>query len=392
MDESRRHVNPNPVLNANIFSRIFFWWLNPIFKIGYERPLEVQDMYNVNKEDSSDTLGDQLEREWFKELAKVKGTKKKPSLLIALIKCFGWRYSVLGFIVFVEEGTKVVQPLLLGGLIRYFTPDSKMSDMEAYLYAMGVSLCAIVLAVSHHPYFFTVCKIGMQARIACCSLIYKKSLRLSNEALGKTTTGHIVNLLSNDVNRFDQAAIFLHFLWVGPLQAIAVLTILWYIMGPSVLAGFTVLLLLVPAQGWMGKLFSRLRLKTAAQTDKRVRIMNEIISGMRVIKMYCWEKPFEELVKKVRSSEMKWIRKTKECSIFMVNVWFLPDRLLVWLSVVAMALSGINLRPEYIYQIIALLHNVAELMMGVLYHCFVWIGEAIATIIRVQHLTDFSDN
>ncbi|KAK6195726.1 hypothetical protein SNE40_001091 [Patella caerulea] len=300
MDESRRHVNPNPVLNANIFSRIFFWWLNPIFKIGYERPLEVEDMYNVNTEDSSDTLGDQLEREWFKELAKVKGTKKKPSLLIALIKCFGWRYSVLGFIVLVEEGTKVVQPLLLGGLIRYFTPDSNMSDKEAYLYAMGVSLCAIVLAVSHHPYFFTVCKIGMQARIACCSLIYKKSLRLSNEALGKTTTGHIVNLLSNDVNRFDQAAIFLHFLWVGPLQAIAVLTILWYIMGPSVLAGFTVLLLLVPAQGWMGKLFSRLRLKTAAQTDKRVRIMNEIISGMRVIKMYCWEKPFEELVKKVR--------------------------------------------------------------------------------------------
>ena len=57
-----------------------------------------------------------------------------------------------------------------------------------------------------------------------------------------------------------QAVIFLHFLWVGPLEAIAVLVILWRELGPSTLAGFAVLLLLVPVQGWMGKLFSKFRL------------------------------------------------------------------------------------------------------------------------------------
>lgn len=53
--------------------------------------------------------------------------------------------------------------------------------------------------------------------------------------------------------------IFLHFLWVGPLEAIAVLAILWKELGASTLAGFAVLLLLVPIQGWMGKLFSKFR-------------------------------------------------------------------------------------------------------------------------------------
>lgn len=42
------------------------------------------------------------------------------------------------------------------------------------------------------------------------------------------------------------------------------------------------------------------RNKTAIHTDERVKVMNEIISGMRVIKMYCWENPFGELVAKIR--------------------------------------------------------------------------------------------
>lgn len=300
MDESLKHHNPNPSLTANPLSKLFFWWVNPLFKKGYVRTLEVEDMYNPCPEDQSEYLGGRLEKEWEKEVVRTKGTKKKPSLVRALFRIFGLEYILLGFVLFMEEATKVIQPLLLGGLIRYFTPNSTVSKTESYLYAMGVSLCAVMLAVAHHPYFFGVQRIGMKMRIACCSLLYRKSLRLSNAGLGQTTTGQIVNLMSNDVNRFDQAVIFLHFLWVGPLEAIAVLAILWKELGASTLAGFAVLLLLVPIQGWMGKLFSKFRQKTAKYTDERVRVMNEIIAGMRVIKMYCWEKPFGDLVKKIR--------------------------------------------------------------------------------------------
>ena len=42
------------------------------------------------------------------------------------------------------------------------------------------------------------------------------------------------------------------------------------------------------------------RRKTAVHTDKRVGLMNEILSAMRVIKMYCWENMFGEAVCKVR--------------------------------------------------------------------------------------------
>ncbi|XP_041354291.1 ATP-binding cassette sub-family C member 4-like [Gigantopelta aegis] len=339
MDETLRHHNPNPSVNANLFSRIFFCWLNPLFKDGYKRPLETSDMFNVAPQDASDMLGDKLEREWMKEIKKQKKTGKKPSLMKALIRMFGFKYMLLGIIILFEEGTKVVQPVLLGGLIRYFTREATITKTDAYMYALGVSLCAVVLAITHHPYFFIVTRLGMQMRVACCSLMYKKSLRLSNKALGETTTGQIVNLMSNDVNRFDQAVIFLHFMWVGPLQALAVLIILWHELGPTVLAGFAVLLLLIPVQGWMGKLFSKLRQKTAVFTDDRVRIMNEIISAIRVIKMYCWEKPFGELVRKVRRLELKHVYRVKKLKSFQAGSSHIGSRLMAYGVVLAFVLS-----------------------------------------------------
>ncbi|XP_008297174.1 multidrug resistance-associated protein 4-like [Stegastes partitus] len=40
--------------------------------------------------------------------------------------------------------------------------------------------------------------------------------------------------------------------------------------------------------------------KTAVLTDSRIRLMNEVVSGIRIIKMYAWEKPFSALLTEVR--------------------------------------------------------------------------------------------
>ncbi|XP_052217717.1 ATP-binding cassette sub-family C member 4-like isoform X4 [Dreissena polymorpha] len=391
MDESIRHHNPNPILRANPLSKLLFWWMNPLFKNGYERQLEVEDMYNVVNEDQSETLGNRLEEEWAKEVERTKGGKRQPSLFRALFRMFGFEYLLLGLILLLEEATKVIQPLLLGGLIRYFTPGSGVGKTESYLFAGGVSLCALVLAVTHHPYFFGVQRIGMKMRIACCSLLYRKSLRLSNEGLSKTTTGQIVNLLSNDVNRFDQAVIFLHFLWVGPLEAVAVLAILWHELGPSTLAGFAVLLLLVPVQGWMGKLFSKFRTKTAKYTDERVRLMNEIIAGMRVIKMYCWEKPFGDLVKKVRKDEASKVKLLGYIRGLILGPFFVSVKLIAFLVYLAFVYSGGILTSERVFVSMALFQAVR--LACVLFTPFAiqYISDSKVTFKRMQTFLQLSE-
>lgn len=76
-----------------------------------------------------------------------------------------------------------------------------------------------------------------------------QALRLSTTALGETTVGQIVNLLSNDVNRFDALVVFLNYMWIGPLQTVVVTYFLWQEIGVSSVIGVIVLLVAIPLQG-----------------------------------------------------------------------------------------------------------------------------------------------
>lgn len=144
---------------------------------------------------------------------------------------------------------RVTQPLLLGQLISYYIPDQEViSERDAYLYAAGVIGCSLVNVFVTHPYMMGVLHVGMKIRVACCSLIYRKALKLSKSALGQTTAGQIVNLLSNDVNRFDVAVIFAHQLWVGPLETIIITYFMYQEVGVSAVIGVIFLLMFIPLQ------------------------------------------------------------------------------------------------------------------------------------------------
>lgn len=141
------------------------------------------------------------------------------------------------------------QPLFISKLMEYYTPNQQtISKDTAYLYAGGIVFMSFVNVMFGHSYMLGLQHLGMRMRVACCSLIYRKSLRLSKSALAETTVGQMVNLLSNDVNRFDFAVIHLHNLWVAPLETILVLYFLYTTVGPSAISGIGILLLFIPLQ------------------------------------------------------------------------------------------------------------------------------------------------
>ncbi|XP_055282538.1 ATP-binding cassette sub-family C member 4 isoform X2 [Moschus berezovskii] len=381
-------VKPNPLRTANLCSRVFFWWLNPLFKIGHKRRLEEDDMYSVLPEDRSQHLGEELQGYWDQEVLRAEKDARKPSLTKAIIKCYWKSYVVLGIFTLIEESTRVVQPIILGKIIGYFEnydPSDSAALYEAYGYAGVLSAGTLVLAILHHLYFYHVQCAGMRLRVAMCHMIYRKALRLSNSAMGKTTTGQIVNLLSNDVNKFDQVTIFLHFLWAGPLQAIVVTALLWMEIGISCLAGMTVLIILLPLQSCVGKLFSSLRSKTAGFTDTRIRTMNEVITGIRIIKMYAWEKSFADLITNLRRKEISKILKSSYLRGMNLASFFAVSKIMIFVTFITNELLDNLITASQVFVVVTL-YGAVRLTVTLFFPSAVEkVSEAIVSIRRIKN-------
>ncbi|XP_023582462.1 ATP-binding cassette sub-family C member 4 isoform X3 [Trichechus manatus latirostris] len=381
-------VKPNPLQDANLCSRVFFWWLNPLFKIGHKRRLEEDDMYSVLPEDRSEHLGEELQGYWDKEVLTAEKDAQKPSLIKAIIKCYWKSYLVLGIFTLIEESIKVIQPLFLGRIINYFEnydPSDSAALHTAYVHATVLTVCTLFLAILHHLYFYHVQCAGMRLRVAMCHMIYRKALHLSNAALGKTTTGQIVNLLSNDVNKFDQVTIFLHFLWAGPLQAIAVTVLLWMEIGISCLAGMAVVIILLPLQSCIGKLFSSLRSKTAAFTDVRIRTMNEVITGIRIIKMYAWEKSFADLITSLRRKEISKILRSSYLRGMNLASFFVASKIIVFATFTTYVLLGNVITASRVFVAVTL-YGAVRLTVTLFFPAAIEkVSEAIVSIRRIKN-------
>ncbi|OWK62881.1 Multidrug resistance-associated protein 4 [Lonchura striata] len=379
MEPVPREEKPNPLQDANLCSRLFFWWLNPLFIIGHKRKLEEDDMYKVMPEDSSEKLGEELQWTYFLANSNVK------LVHLDCMTCTG------DFILDCSENLeslKIIQPIFLGKIINYFEKHNASDEEDlnfAYCYAGALSVCTLILAIMHHLYFYHVQRAGMKLRVAMCHMIYRKALRLSNIAMAKTTTGQIVNLLSNDVNKFDQVTIFLHFLWAGPLQAVAVTVLLWMEIGPSCLAGMAVLIILLPVQTCIGRLFSSLRSKTAALTDVRIRTMNEVISGMKIIKMYAWEKSFAELVNGLRRKEIAMVMKSSYLRGLNLASFFVASKITVFMTFMAYVLLGNVISASRVFVAVSL-YGAVRLTVTLFFPAAVErVSESVISIRRIKN-------
>ncbi|XP_018350478.1 PREDICTED: probable multidrug resistance-associated protein lethal(2)03659 [Trachymyrmex septentrionalis] len=387
----------NPRAKANIFSILTFSWVLRIFWVGYRRDLEVTDLYTPLKEHTSGILGVKIAKAWeeeceayqrrLKQVAKSGSQKvKEPSLLKVLIRCFGFKTLLYGiFMAIMDILLRVLQPLLLGQMLLYFNT-TDVDKSYAYGYAVGVILCSALNVFVIHPYTISMLHMGMKVRVACCSLIYRKTLKLTKTALGETTIGQAVNLLSNDVNRFDISIIFLHYLWLGPLETIIMTYVMYDVIdvGVSSVIGVAFLLMFIPLQGWLGKKSSELRLKTAIRTDARVRLTNEIISGIQAIKMYTWENPFSALIQKARKKEVNVIRWVSYIRGITMSFIMFTTRMSLFITVLAYVLFGYKVTAEKVFVVTAYYNSLRTTMTVLFPQGITQVAEARVSIKRLQ--------
>ncbi|XP_051158203.1 ATP-binding cassette sub-family C member 4-like [Leptopilina boulardi] len=392
MDAKKTIVHPNPREKASCLSVLLWWWTVRIFKTGYTKVLGTEDLYDPLKTDKSSVLGDRLETQWKIEVENAKKHKKKVSLLKTIFRTFLWEYSLLGLLqIFNEFILRLATPFFLGGFLKYFKPNTDVPYHIAFIFAGGICLTSILKVISINQSLYGALHIGGRVRIAVCSLVYRKALKLSKTALGETAPGKIVNLVANDVNRFDLVSILIHYMWSAPLTALIIAYFLYNQAGYAGVIGIAVIFIVVPIQSYTGKLSSIYRLQTAIKTDERVRLMDEIISGVQVIKMYAWEKPFCALVEIARKLELKIVTKSSYIRGIYMTFNIFTTRIALFSTLLTMLLYKEQLTADKVFVISSYFAILSHTMSGMFVRGFAEIAECLVAIRRLQHFLMYEE-
>uniref|UniRef100_A0A674BGX9 Canalicular multispecific organic anion transporter 2-like n=1 Tax=Salmo trutta TaxID=8032 RepID=A0A674BGX9_SALTR len=325
--------NPCPQSTAGFLSTMTFWWFTSMAIKGYKNPLEAKDLWSLNKRDSSEVVVPKLLREWEVEQAKAHSSPeevevllskqkdpKKPSFLRSLIKAFGPYFLIGSAFKLLQDLITFVNPQLLKLLIS-FTKQKGAPTWWGYALAFLMFFAAFLQTLILHQHFQYCFVTGMRLRTSIIGAIYRKSLIITNAAKRKSTVGEIVNLMSVDAQRFMDLTTFLNMLWSAPLQIILALYFLWQNLGPSVLAGVAVMILLIPLNAAIAVKTRAYQVEQMQYKDARIKLMNEILNGIKVLKLYAWESSFKDKVLEIRQKELNVLRKTAYLGALSTMAW-----------------------------------------------------------------------
>ncbi|XP_017268527.1 canalicular multispecific organic anion transporter 1 [Kryptolebias marmoratus] len=365
--EDKELVKKNPEAGATFLSRITFNWFNSMVIKGYRQPLVQEDMWEINEAEStayisrrfethmkfelgkarvrfqkmlknkvlekvmreeasqngfSNSLGKGVSRDVLvmeekgankDEKKKKKGKKEEDSypnswLIATIYKSFKWILFQSAFLKLLQDLLAFVSPQLLKLMIS-FTQDKSSYAWEGYLYAVLLLLVALLQSLFLQQYFQKCFLLGMKVRTAIMAAVYKKALVMSNDNRKESTVGETVNLMSADAQRFNDVTNFIHLLWSCPLQIVISIVFLWLELGPSVLAGLAVMVLMVPINGLLATKARKLQVENMKFKDKRLKIMNEMLNGIKILKLFAWEPSFQAQIEGIRGEELNVMKK-----------------------------------------------------------------------------------
>ncbi|KAF9267240.1 ABC transporter [Marasmius fiardii PR-910] len=382
-----------PEVNANIFSLIVFEWMTPLLRLGYRRPLEAPDLYKLQDERSAAYIGTKILESWErrqkvaneynarlvngeispgwrkvwwtvrggreereKHWREVLG-KQKPSLVMAMndsVKWWFWSSSVFKIL---GDTAQITSPLLVKALVNFATDSYRghhtggpvPSVGKGLGMAFGLFALNVLASLCTHHFSYRSTSAGVLIRGGLINAIYQKSMRLTTRSRSKLPNGLIMNHISTDVSRIDFAAGYFHMAWTAPIQMVICLVLLLLNLGPSALVGFGFFVLVTPLQTWIMKSLFKLRAKSMRWTDKRAKLLQELLNGMKIIKYFAWEVPFLGRVTEFRRNEMSYVGRLLVARSGMGAVVNTLPALASVLAFVTYSLSGHALDPANIF-------------------------------------------
>ncbi|PVI00243.1 hypothetical protein DM02DRAFT_527341 [Periconia macrospinosa] len=395
---------------AGFLSRLTFQWMAPLMVVGYKRPLEHNDLWLVNPDRSCDVMVERLQAS-FKR--RREAGSKRP-LLGALYDTFKVEFLVGGFCQLMASVIQSVAPFVLRYLIDFAlrawiaqrTGRPAPPIGEGVGLVIGITVMQFLQGLMTTHFMYRGMMVGGQARAVLISIIFDKAMKLSGRAKagGKAVleapppdvepgseaerkwyqkllkkkqkevqtpkgpgdvsgdgqgwgNGRIINLMSTDTYRVDQASGFFHMIWTSPVAILVTTALLLVNLTYSALPGLGLLILTMPLLGRAVRSLFRRRMAINKITDQRVSLTQEILQAVRFVKYFGWENSFLERVEEIRKREIKGVQILLTIRNGIMSVGMSMPVFASMLSFITYSLTDNALNPARIFSSLALFNS-----------------------------------
>ncbi|XP_070573726.1 ATP-binding cassette sub-family C member 9-like [Ptychodera flava] len=390
---------------VNLPSRILFWWLNWLFTKGYKSHLEMADLGDLSEEHSTSYHYELLRKAYEKEKERADRKGQIPSVWWSFWRAYGRILSLAGILRFIGDSFGFISPVAIGGVVAYATeqyygpaPDAPTYDgpyitvdeyfKNGFVLVVVMFLASAVRYTALQNHYYIVIIESIHIRTAIQSFIYEKSLHLSSWTIssGEMTMGQITNHMSTDSINIFLFIQYFHYLWSIPYQLIVILILLYVELGYAALIGSSVFIITTPIQFKIGAAMSKVQKTVLKYADERLKKSNELLLGIKLLKLYGWEERFCSAIETVRASEVGQMFKN---GMYNVATMFLVQSTPVIVTLISFSLYSVvekaPLTPEIAFSALALFNQ----MTIPLFLVPMVIGWTVNAMVSVKRLKTF---
>ncbi|KAK0424584.1 hypothetical protein QR680_008735 [Steinernema hermaphroditum] len=300
----------SPEMKSSVVSQLIYGWYTSAIVRGYKKSLVLDDVFHINKKDSSKRVVTEFLKHWnsspeYEDLDRP----EEKSLLWPLCKTYSRELAfVLAMCLYYSIGIFMI-PFFVGKIIA-FAGDLSQPAWAGLGWAICLFLADLSISLANRQFECQLQTISMNISTTLISMVYSKALNLSNEVRRGRTVGEIVNLMSVDVgivkNFTDNVMNFVS----TPITLSIGVYMLYNLVGVAAFIGFGVLCaLIIPCSllvSWQCQVLEEERMEVR---DERVKMTNELLNGIKAVKFYAWEDSMKKLVENLRSEEMSMLKK-----------------------------------------------------------------------------------
>lgn len=232
---------------------------------------------------------------------KVKSSCKRANLFMACLDVF-WPHVLEAFFAkLLADVAQMCTALLIEHVIvSVYNRDTGMGCV----YTVVMFIMLLLGNFLSGRFFYKSLYVGVFCRAALVSGLFRRALNMQGR---DRSTGKLTNHVSTDISRIDFGAQWWLLTFTAPVEIIVCLVILLTRFGVSCLSGFALVVVVTPIQMYTMKYLFQLRAKSMQWTDRRARRTQEVLSGMRIVKLFSYESNFVKLISDLRKGELKYV-------------------------------------------------------------------------------------